>query len=686
LAARAEPTAPATAACVLPPRAGFRRLENQLYRVEIHVGGDVASGAPTFKWSRDNGSVVTAIVPPAPTLSGTTLTLNVSSLGRDQVLTFASGQFVELTEDGREMQGKHGILVQLTGAAVGSQGPALTADTSLADPTDLNSFLNGFSDQSVRNPKVRRWDQSGSVVSSTVPGGDIKVQEGAWLDLESGVQVFFHPGAHYQTGDYWPIPARTVTGDVDWPRDRSGTAQFLPTSSIRHHYCRLAMINFSLPAWTVSGDCRQILPPQVDPGIHIKSVFMTNFTAISPNDGLVLNDGTVALQDLAKGISIVCDTPIDVAALRSNSPPKPSLNKPTCFVTIHVPTFAGTGQGPFAFQPMVVSANLDLDPQDTTGSTIRWTPTPEAATWVQSQLAQLLAQTPPPGPLLAHLTLRGNFIWGRDNPSLYLDGESLGALALPDSTGNRRTDVLLPSGEGRRGGDFRMWFWLISLPAALVVSPASIDFDPQPVNSTSAPVTVSVTNNSNAPLTIVSIGVSDPQFATTTTCPPPPNTLAVGATCTISVTFRPSQAGLRPGTLTVTPSSGTPVTIQLTGTGLQAKLDVPPGPLLFGAVVGEDSDPQTVILTNNGNLPVVISAITVGGRDADDYSIQSISAPIPITLPPQGGSCRFDVVFTPRAVGVRLARITISHDAVTDGIDLSGRGRKPSPGPPGPKF
>jgi hypothetical protein len=46
--------------CELPPTGGYRGLENQTYRVEIHEGG--AAGTATFKWSRDNGSVAIPVV------------------------------------------------------------------------------------------------------------------------------------------------------------------------------------------------------------------------------------------------------------------------------------------------------------------------------------------------------------------------------------------------------------------------------------------------------------------------------------------------------------------------------------------------------------------------------------------------------------------------------------------------
>jgi hypothetical protein len=58
--------------------------------------------------------------------------------------------------------------------------------------------------------------------------------------------------------------------------------------------------------------------------------------------------------------------------------------------------------------------------------------------------------------VLVRLKLRGNFIWGPEfRPKLYLDGETFGMPA------DGRVDAHLPSGNGRTGGDFDMWFWLL---------------------------------------------------------------------------------------------------------------------------------------------------------------------------------------------------------------------------------
>src|SRR5262249_35506332 len=63
LRARSEPSPQSTSPCLVPPGAGFRRLENQLYRVEIHTpsAGEAPTGSPTFKWSRENGSITTRL-------------------------------------------------------------------------------------------------------------------------------------------------------------------------------------------------------------------------------------------------------------------------------------------------------------------------------------------------------------------------------------------------------------------------------------------------------------------------------------------------------------------------------------------------------------------------------------------------------------------------------------------------
>ena len=232
LAAKAEESEEEDKPCNLAPGAGYRRPENQLYRVEVHSGGEL--GEATFKWSRDNGSIVSKWE------NQDTNDLTVSSTGRDKVLNFAGGQWVELTDDARELLGQPGTMVKL----VKVDGQVLTIDPATASGSvNLSSFP--------KNPKVRRWDSD----------GEIEPINSDWIDLESGVQVQFANGS-YKTGDYWLIPARTATADVEWPiDDTTNEPELQAPHGIRHDYCRLALLRFDGTQLSVISDCRNIFPP-----------------------------------------------------------------------------------------------------------------------------------------------------------------------------------------------------------------------------------------------------------------------------------------------------------------------------------------------------------------------------------------------------------------------------------------
>jgi sugar lactone lactonase YvrE len=101
------------------------------------------------------------------------------------------------------------------------------------------------------------------------------------------------------------------------------------------------------------------------------------------------------------------------------------------------------------------------------------------------------------------------------------------------------------------------------------VSPTSLPFGSITKGTTSAAKTVTVTNSQTAAITVSSvIGGNHPgDFAkSATTCGA---TLAGGASCTVSVTFKPTVTGARAATLIVTTGSdpASPHNVALTGTG-----------------------------------------------------------------------------------------------------------------------
>jgi hypothetical protein len=113
--------------------------------------------------------------------------------------------------------------------------------------------------------------------------------------------------------------------------------------------------------------------------------------------------------------------------------------------------------------------------------------------------------------------------------------------------------------------------WAAKSPPVASVSPKVLNFGNQKQQTTSAPQTVTLSNTGTAPLSIGSIAISGTNagdFARTTTCGA---SLAAGANCTISVTFKPTHKGARSATLTIIDNSNAVANsaqnVSLSGTG-----------------------------------------------------------------------------------------------------------------------
>jgi hypothetical protein len=254
-------------ACIIDPEARYRGAENQLYRVEIHRGGQArgvgeVSGGATFKWSRENGSVVFPVLQYAEDGSAGETVLELAGLGRDRRLGLDHGDWVELVDDELTLRG----------------GTEALRAVERIDPNALTVTLRGLGagDTGQRpelHPLVRRWDHDASDPDTSDEGALLVTEtgdtEGGWIALEDGVMIQFPASVvdgspHvYRSGDYWLVPARTATGNVIWPQTGVGgnrrPAARHP-SGVEHHYAPLAVASLGANgSWTIeSPDCRRL--------------------------------------------------------------------------------------------------------------------------------------------------------------------------------------------------------------------------------------------------------------------------------------------------------------------------------------------------------------------------------------------------------------------------------------------
>jgi hypothetical protein len=191
---------------------------------------------------------------------------------------------------------------------------------------------------------------------------------------------------------------------------------------------------------------------------------------------------------------------------------------------------------------------------------------------------------------------------------------------------------------------------------AVSLSASALNFKKVGIGQTSSPQTVTLTNSGTATLNIANISASGDFHISNNTCGA---TVAVGATCAVSVTFTPTKKGVRKGTLSFTDDApGSPQAVALSGTG--QSVVVSPTSLSFGTMaVGGTSAPQTVTVTNLNSITVTFTGIVFAGTSAGDYLISSNTCGATIA---GGASCSVGVEFKPTTTGKRNAKLNVKNN------------------------
>jgi hypothetical protein len=233
-------------------------------------------------------------------------------------------------------------------------------------------------------------------------------------------------------------------------------------------------------------------------------------------------------------------------------------------------------------------------------------------------------------------------------------GTRAGSLTITDSAG---TQTAALSGLG-------------VLPATDSLTPGALTFGAQQLNTSSAAQAVTLTNSGDAALVLIAAQVTSGNFTVVNGCG---NSLNGHSSCSMLVAFDPAVVGPGMGVLTVTDEYRAQ-TVALTGTGVApAGVSLSPvSTMTFAATgVGLDAASQTVTLTNNGGVLLVIQSIAESG----DFSVVPGSNTCGISLA-AGASCSLQITFVPTAAGPRTGTLTMVDSAASSpqSLQLTGTG------------
>jgi hypothetical protein len=233
-----------------------RRMENLLYRVEVHDGGSVGAqrgeaktssasrssdpkgeAGPTCKFSRVNGSAICLL----ESVQGAVAVLK-PTIG-DARQDLHPGDLVEVIDDVGALRDTPGPLRRVLD--VDPLRRCVTLEEGQKGDVAVGTDPS-------RHPFLRRWDGFAAIREDD--GGRV------WLPLGDGVQIQFvgaPKGSRqaYRSGDFWWIATREATG-VEWVRDEKGNPRALPPAGVHHSFAPLAMLSLKNGVWSKTWEGR----------------------------------------------------------------------------------------------------------------------------------------------------------------------------------------------------------------------------------------------------------------------------------------------------------------------------------------------------------------------------------------------------------------------------------------------
>ena len=243
----------------------------------------------------------------------------------------------------------------------------------------------------------------------------------------------------------------------------------------------------------------------------------------------------------------------------------------------------------------------------------------------------------------------GDFHLGATSP--VIDAGDNGATNLPPSDYDGNPRIL----DGRNScvNTVDLGAYEVVKTIAANLSPLSLTFGSQVIGTTSSAQSVTFASTGQTCFQYSAPQISG-DFTQTNNCPP--GGLPGGTACTFSVSFTPTAAGPRSGSLSVS-GNGSNLAVALSGSGATPpSVTLSPVSLAFpNQVIGTVSSPMPVSLTNTGGATLSIQGITVTGS-----FLQTNNCPAGLTA---GASCTVNVTFAPSAAGNQTGTLSVSDNA-----------------------
>lgn len=288
----------------------------------------------------------------------------------------------------------------------------------------------------------------------------------------------------------------------------------------------------------------------------------------------------------------------------------------------------------------------------------------------------------PNNPLIVYLATDAGVWYTPDVNECAIPGQNcwnaMGS-GLPDAPVTKLAAYNFGSSSSLFAATYGRGIWQIPLltsgtsTTAAEVTPSSLNFGNQQVETTSAPQTVTVKATGNQNLSVASVLTTGDFIVTSNACTA---SVAPQSYCTISVSFSPTATGSRTGTLSILANvPGGEYTVDLSGTGTTpAAVTLTPASLAFGdEPIGQTAQAQNVVIANSGSVSASLTQIAVSG----DFSIPASTNTCGTSIAADS-SCTVGVTFSPAASGSRAGALTVTDSAGTQTAILSGTGQSPA--------